>query len=43
MNIKKLVFILIGVVLISFGVGLLSLNHYGFKTSILKIQLLVTC
>jgi DUF4097 and DUF4098 domain-containing protein YvlB len=31
MNIKKLVFILIGVVLISFGVGLLSLNHYGFN------------
>ncbi len=31
MNIKKLISILIGVVLIFFGVGFLSLNYYGFK------------
>lgn len=31
MNTKKLVYILIGVVLICFGIGLFSLNHYGFN------------
>jgi len=36
MKIKKLVSILVGIALISFGVGLLSLKHFGYKNGIFK-------
>lgn len=39
MNNKKIVPILIAVVLMAFGVGLLSLNHYGYSTKGIDFQL----
>jgi len=36
MKIKKLVSILVGIALISFGIGLLSLEHFGYKNGIFK-------